>query len=354
MNRQKTGVVDPRTTTKRAAAPSAVGPRTGPVRSAATSPAAPAKPVSSRPSDPRKGVAKAAVAIQAAPIKPVFPRPVTPANVAMRRPAAIPAAPKKPLAPSGVAQAKPMQETRRQAPESPRPDVAVAPAEKARIRVNGRSPGRTNTGIAARMNEIRDVSVAALEGMHAAREFGIQSSRKVIQLSSQAIRAAHRGEFDTARELVHDAGILLVRVSDKISSQPLIRYSGFMHDGEKEYSEAAITTAFISGSRVPDMYDLGVSASAYLNGLAEAASELRRTALDAMRRADPGRADVLLTHMDEAMGVVEAIDFPEAVTGGLRRTTDALRSVVERTRGDVTAALRQQSLEIRLKAIEGR
>ncbi len=228
-----------------------------------------------------------------------------------------------------------------------------------------RMPGRSNAlhsqsrsakanGYAARLLEIRGLSMSALEGMHIARELGLQASRSIIQLSSQAIRAAHRGEFDSARELVHDAGVLLAKAGEKLESQPVIRYSGFMHDGEKEYVEAAVTTAFVSGGRIPDLRDLSVSPSAYVNGLAEAASELRRSALDAMRRSDPARADELLSYMDEAMGVVETIDFPEAVTGGLRRTTDALRGVVERTRGDVTAALRQQSLENRLRAIESR
>jgi translin len=200
--------------------------------------------------------------------------------------------------------------------------------------------------------DVREQSLVALESMHSARELGLQASRKAVQMSSQAIRAAHRGEFDVARELVHEAGVALAQASERISAQPLIRYSGFMHDGEKEYAEAAVTIAFVSGSRVPTASSLSVGYPAYLNGMAEAASELRRSALDAIRRNDPDRADELLGLMDEAMGVLETMDFPEAVTGGLRRTTDALRSVVERTRGDVTAALRQRSLESKLAALE--
>ncbi len=191
-----------------------------------------------------------------------------------------------------------------------------------------------------------------MEKTHAARELGLHASRKAVQLSSQAIRAAPRGEYDAARALSRAAGSGLAEAAGKIVSQPLMRYSGFMHDGEKEYAESALVVAFVSGSRIPGAGDLGIGHAAYLNGLAEAASELRRSALDAIRRGDPARADELLGLMDEAMGVVETVDFPEAVTSGLRRTTDALRSVVERTRGDVTAALRQQALEGRLKAVE--
>mgnify|MGYP001578104826 FL=1 len=194
--------------------------------------------------------------------------------------------------------------------------------------------------------------MAALEKSHAARELGLQAARKAVQLSSQAIRAAHRGEYDAARALSRAAGFALAEAAGKIVSQPLMRYSGFMHDGEKEYAESALVVAFVSGSRIPGADDLGIGYAAYLNGLAEAASELRRSALDAIRRGDPARADELLGLMDEAMGVVETVDFPEAVTSGLRRTTDALRSVVERTRGDVTAALRQQALDRRLASLE--
>ncbi len=206
----------------------------------------------------------------------------------------------------------------------------------------------------ARLDEVRESSIAALGRLHRARETGLQASRKAIQLSSQAIRASHRGEYDAARALCREAGETLSRASAEIASEPSMRYSGFMNDGEKEYAEAAVTFAFVSGSRIPAQAELGISCPAYLNGLAEGASELRRSALDAIRHGSPERADELLALMDEAMGVVETMDFPEAVTGGLRRTTDALRSVIERTRGDVTAALRQQTLEARLKAVEGK
>ncbi len=206
----------------------------------------------------------------------------------------------------------------------------------------------------AGFDDIRKSSIEALSRLHRAREIGLQASRKAIQLSSQAIRAAHRGEYDAARALCREAGDTLSMASAEIASEPSMRYSGFMTDGEKEYAEAAITLAFVSGSRIPAPTELGIGCPAFLNGLAEGASELRRSALDAIRHGSPERADELLTLMDEAMGVVETMDFPEAVTGGLRRTTDALRSVVERTRGDVTAALRQQTLEARLKAVEAK
>jgi translin len=204
------------------------------------------------------------------------------------------------------------------------------------------------------LQTITDQAIAELEAVHAAREAGLAASRKLIQISSQSIRAAHRGEFDEARKLSAEAGRVLREALGRLEDQPQVRHSGFMMDGEKEYAESALTVALISGSTLPSFSDLGVSVPAYLNGLAEAASELRRSALDAIRGEQPERADELLGFMDEAMAVLTAIDFPDAVTGGLRRTTDQLRAVTERTRGDVTAALRQSALEKRMSAFERR
>ena len=119
---------------------------------------------------------------------------------------------------------------------------------------------------------------------------------------------------------------------------------GFRFDGEKEFVESALAIALLDGQPIPEPADLGVGFPAWLNGLAEAASELRRAALDAIRQGDAARADELLGIMDESLSLLGTIDFPEGVTGGLRRRTDQLRGVVERTRGDVTHALRQDRI----------
>ena len=90
---------------------------------------------------------------------------------------------------------------------------------------------------------------------------------------------------------------------------------------------------------MPTADELGVEVQAYLNGMAEAASELRRQALDSLRKADNDEAERMLRVMDDVYSLLVTIDYPDALTGGLRRTTDALRAVIERTRGDVTNAL---------------
>lgn len=194
-------------------------------------------------------------------------------------------------------------------------------------------------------------SIAALEKSHRAREADLANSRKAVQLSSRAIRAAHRGEFDSAKEMSEAARETLSSRGEKWDSSAS---GGFRFDGEKEFVESTLAIALLDRQPIPEPADLGVGYPAWLNGLAEAASELRRAALDAIRRGDAARADELLGIMDESLSLLGTIDFPDGVTGGLRRRTDQLRGVVERTRGDVTHALRQTALEQRMSSLESR
>jgi translin len=189
---------------------------------------------------------------------------------------------------------------------------------------------------------------------HAVRERAIRSSREVIYKCSTSIRAAHRGEYDLARALADAARALLDEVSEALANHDDLRYTGLVHDSQKEYVEARITLALISGHPVPDPDELGVGYSPYLNGLGEAAGELRRHILDAMRRGEMERCEEILGMMDDIYGLLVTIDFPDAMTGGLRRTTDMVRGVLERSRGDLTMSLRQKQLEVKLEAFDGR
>jgi translin len=175
-----------------------------------------------------------------------------------------------------------------------------------------------------------------LEGKHAAREVGLAACRKTIQSCAASIRAIHREEWDNAEELAAAAQGHLRRAQEALGDHPDIRYAGFLHDAAKEYAEARLTMAFVRGEQLPQAAGLGVEVQAYLNGLAEAASELRRYILDLLRRGRPERSEELLGTMDEVYSLLVTVDFPDAITGGLRRTTDALRAVLERTRSDLT------------------
>lgn len=179
----------------------------------------------------------------------------------------------------------------------------------------------------------------ALEATHQAREITLGASRAAIRACAVAIRAVHRHEFDRAREHLAEAARLLDQAHTATADHPDIRYGGFLQDAHKEFAEASLTLAFVTGAPLPTAADLGLDTAPYLNGLAEAASELRRQVLDCLRAGDVARAEALFAAMDEVYGMLVTIDYPEAVTGGLRRSTDALRAVLERTRGDVTHAV---------------
>jgi translin len=189
---------------------------------------------------------------------------------------------------------------------------------------------------------------------HSAREQALRTSRQVIRLSANSIRASHRGEFDAARSLIDDARDLLGGGAELRSQHPEVFYGGFVEDSLKEYVESCATLAFVEGTGLPTMEDLGVGAAPYMNGLAEAIGELRRFVLDMLRRDDFSRCEELLQLMDEVYSVLVTLDYPDAVTRGLRRTTDVMRGVIERTRGDLTIALRQRGLERQLARLSDR
>jgi translin len=190
--------------------------------------------------------------------------------------------------------------------------------------------------------QISAAGVAAqeiLEQKHAAREITLSSSRRAIRSCATAIRAVHRRDFQEAVALIAVAAAYLAEAEVALAGHPDVRYAGFLNDAKKEFAEANLTLAFVSGHPLPTAEELGIDVQPYLNGMAEAASELRRQVLDCLRRDEGAEAERLLALMDEVYGLLITIDYPDALTGGLRRTTDALRAVLERTRGDVTTAI---------------
>jgi len=190
-----------------------------------------------------------------------------------------------------------------------------------------------------------------LERKHAAREVTLAASRRAIRSCASAIRAVHRREFQEARALIAEAAAYLAEAESALAGHNDVRYAGFLHDAKKEFAEANLTLAFVAEQPLPTADELGVDVQPYLNGMAEAASELRRQVLDCLRRDERAEAERLLSLMDDVYGLLVTIDYPDALTGGLRRSTDALRGVLERTRGDVTTAIVAARLQ---GAIEGR
>ncbi|MPZ24144.1 MAG: haloacid dehalogenase [Dehalococcoidia bacterium] len=182
-----------------------------------------------------------------------------------------------------------------------------------------------------------------------AREIGLAACRDVIRLSANSIRAVHRSDFSAAREMTGRAGGLLAEAASALDSHKDIFHAGFVHDAQKEYAEACLTLALVAGEGLPAPEDLGVEHQAYLNGLGEAVGELRRHLLDRLREGDIERCESCLGAMDEIYGALITFDYPEALTAGLRRTTDATRGILERTRGDLTVATVQKRLEDRIR-----
>ena len=181
-----------------------------------------------------------------------------------------------------------------------------------------------------------------------ARERTLRSCRQVIRHSADAIRAVHRQDHDKARQLLDSAHELLREINHDLAGHGKLLYSGFIHDAQKEFAEGCITLALIAGRDLPEPKTLGVSNAAYLDGLGESVGELRRYILDSLRRDDFSRCEELLIIMDEIYAILITMDFPELLAHGLRRTTDAVRGIIERTRGDLTVSLRQKDLETKL------
>ena len=187
----------------------------------------------------------------------------------------------------------------------------------------------------------------------AAREKALPLCRDAIRCCSQAIRAVHRQEFDQAAESLKSARNLLTEAAQAVAAYSELSNTGFIRDAQKEFAEGSILLALVTGKQLPVPGELGIEAAAYLNGLGEAVGELRRYLLDGMRQGDLSRSEELLLAMDDIYNVLVTIDFPDAITGGLRRTTDMVRGVLERTRSDLTLVMRQKDLENRLEKFEG-
>lgn len=194
------------------------------------------------------------------------------------------------------------------------------------------------------LSGLQEAVVGRLQAKHAAREAALSASRLAVRCSANAIRAAHRGDRDATNALLQQARDALADAHDACADQPEVEYAGFLHDAQKEYAEARTTFALVDGQPLPLPEELGVTDVAYLNGLAETVGELRRNLLDGLRAGQLERSEELLGVMDDIYALLVAIDFPEGVTAGLRRSTDVARAIIERTRGDLTTALVQARL----------
>lgn len=190
-----------------------------------------------------------------------------------------------------------------------------------------------------------------LDGKMAARELALKNCRRIIQGSSKAIRALHRDERDLAAQLIAEVKELIAEAEAPLGEHRDIYYAGFFYDAVKEYAEAELTSALLAGSALPLPADLGLHAVPYLKGLGEAVGELRRRLLDQLRSGDLVAGETTFRRMEMIQDLLQALDYPDGMTAGLRRTTDVARSLIERSRADITTTIVQERLR---EQLEGR
>ena len=204
------------------------------------------------------------------------------------------------------------------------------------------------------LDNIADAIRAEFEAKTAARDDALTQSRTLVRYCADTIKSIHRADWETAEAGLararEAAGSLVTSVAD----YPDLYHAGYTQDALKEMVEAFATHALVRGEALPTPEALDVPGSTYLNGLAEAASELRRSILDIIRQGHGAQAEDLLEKMDAAYNVLMTFDFPDVVTGGLRRRVDSLRGVLNRTRGDLTTSIRQHHLQEALERVEAR
>ncbi|MFQ3548884.1 MAG: haloacid dehalogenase [Armatimonadota bacterium] len=198
------------------------------------------------------------------------------------------------------------------------------------------------------ISAISEVIRNILDETNNVREEALKLSREIIRLSANSIRASHRNDCDDACDLKAIARKKVEEIKELLKDKGEIYYTGYVQDAQKEYAESELTYAIIREQQFPTYEEINVEPPAYLNGLAEAIGESRRHVLDVMRSGDLERAERILNVMDEVYYVLITFDYPDAVTQGLRRQTDMVRGVLERTRGDITLLRQQKHLETAL------
>lgn len=184
-----------------------------------------------------------------------------------------------------------------------------------------------------------------------AREKALAAGRRSIRSSANAIRAIHRGELDQAHRLMEESRSAIHAGREAVrEAHPNVYFAGFLQDAQKEYAEARLTEAIVAGSDLPSPEELEVELPPYLNGMAETIGEGRRAILDLLRRGEVAESERILSAMEEMYYLLASMDFPDAITGNLRRSTDVARSIMERTRGDLSVTLVQRNLQEALEA----
>ena len=194
-------------------------------------------------------------------------------------------------------------------------------------------------------NEIIESTRKVFDERTKARDAALVQARQLTRLSALTIRAIHRGDVNEAHDMLHEAHLLVLTMQRDLAAYPDLYHAGYTQDAIKEFAEASLTCALIENRRLPRPGELGIEHATYVNGLAETIGELRRRCLDILRQGYSTEAERLLNTMDEIYNFLVTLDYPDAITNGLRRQTDLVRGIIERTRADLTLSLREQHLQ---------
>ena len=200
--------------------------------------------------------------------------------------------------------------------------------------------------------QISESSHRLLEARTRARDQALVQARQLTRLSALTIRAIHRNESELAHTNLAEARGLVAALKTDLAGFPDLYFAGYTQDAIKEFAEASITCALIEDQPLPMPDELGLETATYLNGLAETTGELRRRCMDILRQGYSAEAERLLACMDEIYALLVTMDYPDAITYGLRRHTDLVRGIVERTRADLTLSLREDRLRQTMQALE--
>lgn len=201
-------------------------------------------------------------------------------------------------------------------------------------------------GIAERIRQ-------SFETRTAARDKALAQARALTRACALSIRAVHRNETSVMQEHLDDAHKLAVSLRVDLAGYPDLYFTGYTQDALKEFAEASITCALIRHQSLPTPDELDLPAATYLNGLAESIGEMRRRCLDMLRQGNSAEAEHMLSHMEDIFSILVTMDYPDAITNGLRRQTDVARAIIERTRGDLTFSLRGEQLERSISRLSG-
>jgi translin len=206
----------------------------------------------------------------------------------------------------------------------------------------------------SRLEEAAERIHIVFETRTAARDRALTQARTLTRHCANAIRAIHRDEDEIASQNLLAAGKIVNELQAELAGYPDIYFAGYTQDALKEYAEANLVDALINNKPLPEPEDLDLESATYLKGLAEAVGELRRRCLDVLLHRNSSEAERLLEEMDDIYAILVTMDYPDAITGGLRRLTDVARGIIERTRGDLAISLRQERLESSLRELEKR